>query len=246
MFLPDMKIYGEVCKALPEKFLQDTCLKLKLTERESAQFFDALIRISTQYLELTRNNTQEAIKRQTRKIADFRKGLAATENAYNKVLSDTIANLRLDSISRTKYSNFSQRMKDMFHPYLNEGGYVKELLPEFFNLFASLAKEAETAYFDNQKIKSYKEVVKWWAAEIKLKWPKGAKYKFTLNDFIKRDAKGGGYKSVARDILCALMKRLDRQVTEKNVETAMRRIIEKKGELNPTDFLKMKKRKMQG
>lgn len=246
MFLPDMKIYGEVCKALPEEFLQDACSKLKLTEKESAQFFDALIRISTQYLELTRNNTQEAIKSQTRKIADFRKGLAITENAYNKILSDTIANLRLDSISRSKYPNFSQNMKDMLHPYLNEGGYVKELMPEFFNLLGGLAKEAETSYFDNQKIKSYKEVVKWWAAKIKLEWPKGAKYKFTLNDFIKRDAKGGGYKSVAKDILFALMKRIDKQVAEKTVETAMRSVIEKKGELNPTDFLKMKKRKMQG
>lgn len=213
----DKKVYSN-------SYLDNLCKKIGVTdEKEKRVFKERIIYAGNRYKELTRINANRIRPHQQEKIlSSYKEALLETQKIYKKIHKYGTTSGKLAKAIRKKYEETSEPgMKEMFFPYFDGKSTAVTLFDKFLGLLAEAAEDAKNQNIGNDKADLSGEFFTGWITAIGKSRPKSAAVKFTLG---KHDKEAKIYTSQAIPILHDILSKVDSNISEKEIENALRKI----------------------
>jgi hypothetical protein len=226
--IPNLELFAQVQAAYSDKFLARIFEMLKVSEpSEKAAFKKTAILASAGYLEFIQNNPNRLQpNEQIDQLDKYKKALQATKKCYEEINGDNPTRIKFHDTLLEEFHNQTPLMQKMLAPYQDKQGYTESIFYDFLDMLAKVCEEAKTKNIGSDKSIVSKDALPWWIAVIGHSWPKSSLVKFQVGD----------YKSPTRDVLFELMRKID-SVTEKDIKTAMRKVVIKGQIENPAKLL---------
>lgn len=220
---------GEVGKnAYPDEYLEEFFLKVGVQEEDQKRLFAEKVRYAGgRYLDLKRMNAGRYPPHKQNKVLDrYRQSLEQVLNIYKEIQETPVVRGKLERAVRERYEKTTEpEMKKMFHPYCTDSGMATTLFENFLYELIQAADESKEQLRGYDKADLSNEFFVNWLTVIGKYWPKSAAVKFALG---KYDKEAGIYTSPCIPILQDIVSKIEFGISEKDVETALRRIKKEK------------------
>ena len=205
-----------------KEFLENICDRLGVKDPQERERFAGNIDYAGDlYLFLKQINPKNSrIAKQKALLQQYYKTLSKAQGYYEKIQKDNVCEGRLSLALRGEYNTLPPETQERITPYMNAGGRYE---PLFADALAFHLKASKTAANMPHAKKPEKDVLVQWLVFLRVNWPKKAKIKFALGDYLKERRE---YKSLSRDVLYDLIAKIDPSVTSTYVTSLMREVIE--------------------
>jgi hypothetical protein len=214
-------------KTYSDSYLKKICDKIGSTDKEKRDLFSDRIRYAGgQYLNLVRLNKERPQPYKQNKAFDkYKKALEQTRKSYKEILGSSVTAGKLRHAVWKRYEQTEPVMKQMFQPYCDETSMRETLFENFLDELIRAAEEAKLDNLGTDRADPSGEYFTQWITVIGKYWPEDARIKFALGKYDKEESI---YTSSCIPILQDIVHQIEPDVSIKEIETTLRKIISEK------------------
>jgi hypothetical protein len=213
--------------AYPAKFLFNLSREIGIADIRKRKAFVSGVRYAGErYYDLKRMNQNRLQPNEQNKLLDqYRDALLLAQKKYKEIHNSTSTSTKLGKAIRLQYERATEAgMKEMFTPYCDGQGIAITLFERFLGELADAADNAKSQDIGNDRADLSSQFLMMWVAAIGKFWPQESKIKFAMG---KYDSGIKIYTSPCLTIIRKIICRIEPAISEKDIETAMRKVKEK-------------------